>query len=110
MSAQIAVSAQFNPSPAHVAELFWNMGSDEQADFFAELWRLSAGKLCLQTAWVVVELMDRADKGDRAGLDAFQTMLAHAQDYPEAAAEWRASRAKSAIADLARAARTEPQS
>lgn len=88
-------------TPEQVAAAYWEMGSDEQADFFAELYRIAEHRLCLQTAFLFSEIVERADRGDRDAEAGFRTMFNHAEDYPEAAAEWRAFRAKRDLAHLA---------
>lgn len=90
-------------TPEVIAGLFWDMASDEQADFFAALHRTAGLQLCFQMASVVSELVERADRGDHDGADGFRTMFNHAEDYPEAAADWRAMRARQAIDKVARA-------
>lgn len=84
-------------TPEQLAQAFWAMGSDEQADFFAALDRMAGVKLCFQMAGVVHEICERAEKGDHAAQNGFQTMLSHAQDYVDGATRWRIGRAKAAI-------------
>lgn len=84
-------------TPELVAELFWDMASDEMADFFAQLDRIAGIKLCMQMAYVIQELQERSAKGDYRPLMAFQTMLAHSQSYTESAIENRVFDAKYAI-------------
>lgn len=91
-------------TPELVAELFWNLGSDKQADFFAALDSLAGFRLCFQMAGVISEIRDRADKGDYSAMNGLQTMLSHAEGYRESATEMRAYDAKSAIAATARRA------
>ena len=84
-------------TPEFVASAFWSLGSDDQAKFFAELNRIAGYKLCLQMAWVVA---DMAESGNSDAIAGFRTMFAHADDFPNAAAEWRASNAKRDIGRL----------
>lgn len=73
-----------------VAAAYWELDAEQQADFFAELFRLSgAVALCSQTAGVVFELVDRCNRGDLAGYNGFQTMLAHANEWHDSAADIR---------------------
>lgn len=96
-------------SPLQVAEAFWGLGNDDQADFFAHLDRISGHLLCLQMAWVVHEIADRADRGDYSAMNGFQTMLAHAQGYAEGAARYRATAAEVSLSRMADAAKaTQP--
>lgn len=90
----IEVAATFAPTPEQLAASFWEMGSDEQAKFFAHLNRIAGVKLCFQMEGVVQEIVALADKGERDAMDGFQTMLAHAQDYHESASSWRAINAR----------------
>lgn len=68
-------------TPQVVADWFWEMDSVEQADFFEHLNAIAGISLCYQVSWVVSELRRRGDKGNHSGQDAFQTMLAHADNY-----------------------------
>lgn len=95
---KIDVLARIDMTPELLASAFWGMGNDEQAAFFAELWRIAGYKLCYQTAWINNAISERADRGDCDAMHAFRTMADHAESYPEAAASWRAANAKAAIA------------
>lgn len=95
-------------TPQNIAEAFWEMASDEMADFFAELDRIAGGKLCLQIAGVVREIQERADKGDHAAQNGFQTMLSHAQQYVESATDYRTWDAQHAIERMVKAAKVAP--
>ena len=90
------VNAQL--SPQQIAQAFWNLGSDEMADFFAELGAISQHKLCLQMAYTVDEMSRRAADGDWKAQSAFQTMLAHSQSYFEEVIEFRGYEAKQGLA------------
>lgn len=98
---KIDVLAQIDMTPELLAAAFWGMGNDEQAAFFAELWRIAGHKLCYQTAWINNAISERADRGDHDAMNAFRTMADHADAYPEAAAAWRAANAKAAITQVA---------
>lgn len=106
---KIDVLARIDMTPELLAAAFWGMGNDEQAAFFAELWRIAGYRLCLQTAWINNAISERADRGDYAAMNAFRTMADHAEAYPEAAASWRAANAKAAIARVAANARHKPR-
>lgn len=103
MNAQkVLVTAEVDVTPEELAALFWGMASDKQADFFAELDRIAAGKLCFQMASVIWEIQERADRGDHRAQVAFQTMLAHAQAYVESAIDLRCWNAKREIERMTR--------
>lgn len=99
--AAMAVNAQITLTPGQLAAAYWELGADEQADYFAELYRLAGWRLCLQTAFLFSEIVERSGRGDSDALSGFRTMFNHAEDYPEAAAAWRADCAKREIAQLA---------
>ena len=101
----IDVLANIKLSPEQVASAFWKLDSVEQADFFAALERMAGYRLCLQMAAVVHELTERSERGEFDALIGYRTMFDHAEDYPEAAASWRAARAKSDIRRMAEAAK-----
>ena len=97
----IRIETNVDLTPEELASLYWAQGSDEQAAFFAELYRIAgAHRLCMQTAAVVHELVDRCNRGDVAGYNGFQTMLAHASEWHESAADIRAWDAKRHIAGM----------
>lgn len=87
-------------TPEQVAAAFWRLDDHEQADFFAALERLAGVKLCFQMSGVFTELVRRSERGDYEGLNGFRTMLEYAERFPEAAAEWRADRAKRELARI----------
>lgn len=93
----IDVTAQVNLDPAQLAALFWNLDAEQHAEFFAVLDELAGLKLCYQMAAVVQEIQRRSDAGDHRAMNGFRTMLAHAQEYHEAALDWRVWDAKRAI-------------
>jgi len=88
--AQADVRAAIEMTPEMIAQAWWSLDSDDQAKFFAALWRIADYKLCLQTAWIVNAISEMADRGDHDAMNAFRTLADHADSYPEAAAEWRA--------------------
>lgn len=94
-------------TPMLVAELFWEMNSEEQADFYAKLHEISEGVLCQQTAFMVAEIRRRAMRGDTAAREGFQKMLAHSTSYVEGAIESMAWNAKYDIEDMVRAAKAK---
>ena len=103
--------ASFNVTAEQLAEGFWSLGSDKMADFFAELERIAGWRLCFQMAYVVEEMAKRAGAPnyDHDAMHGFQTMLSHAKDFHDSAAEIRAGDAKRHIAEMARLAkRSQP--
>jgi hypothetical protein len=94
-------------TPRLVAELFWEMNSEEQADFYAKLYEISDGMLCQQTAYLVSEIRKRAMRGDTAAREGFQTMLAHSTHYVEDAIDSMVWNAKYDIEDMVRAAKAQ---
>lgn len=106
MSAAMEVTVDVRLSPAQIADAFWNMNSDEQADFFAELAGIAGWRLCVQMAHVVYTISERAQRGDYTAQHGLRTMLAHAQDYHESVADmgqWDAQRMLRGMADSAKA-------
>lgn len=99
-----------NVTAEQLAEGFWSLGSEKMADFFAELERIASWRLCFQMASVVEEMTKRAGAPnyDHGAMHGFQTMLSHAKDFHESAAEIRAGDAKRHIADMARLAKRLP--
>lgn len=92
MDTEVTVSV--NLSPAQLADLFWNMDAEQQADFFAALDKTAGIQLCFQMAFVVAEIRLRSDRGDYSAMNGFRTMLAHAEAYAETAIEMRCNDAK----------------
>ncbi|GHH53017.1 hypothetical protein [[Pseudomonas] boreopolis] len=91
----IDVTASVIINPDQLAEMFWEMDAEQQADFFAKLDEIAGYKLCIQMAAVVRAISERGDAGDHAAMNGFRTMLAHANDYHESAMDirvWRAQR------------------
>jgi hypothetical protein len=84
-----------NVTPEQLAEGFWSLDSGQMADFFAALERVASWRLCFQMAHVVGEIADRAGAPnyDHDAQHGFQTMLAHAQQYHDGAAQHRAGQA-----------------
>lgn len=91
-------------TPRLVAELFWEMDAEEQADFFAALERIAGYKLCVQIGAAANEMRRRSERGDYDAQNGFQTMLAHAQAYVEDGINDRVWRAKWEIERMATAA------
>ena len=96
-----------NVTAEQLAEGFWSLPSDEMADFFAHLERIASWRLCFQMAHVVNEIAERAGapEYDHDAMHGFQTMLSHAQQYAEGAAEHRAANAQGEIAKFVRGIR-----
>lgn len=82
-SPRVSVTADIDVTPQQLAQLFWNMDSDDQANFYAELHRVSEGKLCIQTAYLVSEIARRQACGDDAACIGFRTLHSHAEPYLE---------------------------
>ncbi len=82
-----SVSVEFLPTPEQLAEAFWHLGSDQQADFYAHLYRVAGHKLCLQTAWIVDEISQRQARGDWDAVNGFRTLHSHAEAYMEVLAD-----------------------
>lgn len=101
MSIQDNVVGGLTLTPTLVAEMFWNMDAEEQADFFAALNRIAGYKLCIQMGAAANEMRKRSERGDHDAQNGFQTMLAHAQSYVEDGIENRFWRAKWEIAGMA---------
>lgn len=102
---EIEALANVEVTPQIVAALFWEMDTEQQADFFAELERIAGIKLCLQMAGVVRTIQERVDAGDHTAQQGFQTMLAHAQAYGESATDYRTWNAKHEIDRMAEKAK-----
>lgn len=86
--------------PDEMAQMFWEMDAEQQADFFAKLDSIAGYKLCMQMAAVVREIQERGDRGDHAAMNGFRTMLAHAQEYHESALDYRIWGAQRSIARM----------
>ena len=73
----IRVESTIALTPEELAALYWGMGSDDQAAFFGELYRLAgAHRLCMQTAAVVHELeTELADEDVEASNDEASALL-----------------------------------
>lgn len=70
MSSHVSINVLVSLSPAEIAVSSWNLDSAGRADFFAELERLAGVQLCAQMAYVVCDIADGANRGDR---DAMRT-------------------------------------
>lgn len=95
-------------TPELLAKLFWEMYSDEQADFFAALEEIASHSLCQQMAYVVAEIHKRADKGDHRAQNGLQTMLNHASDFVAGGIDSRVWDAKYEIRQMAERAKVSP--
>ena len=101
MSRVIRVETVVALSPEQLAAMYWELDNTQQAAFFSELYRLAgAHNLCMQTAAVVNALVEQCNRGDVAGYNGFQTMLVHASEWHESAADIRSWEAKRYIAGL----------
>lgn len=93
----VTVETSVMLDPQQLAALFWELDAEQHAEFFAALDDLAGLRLCYQMAAVVQEIQKRSDAGDYRAMNGFRTMLAHAQDYHEAATDGRVWDAKRAI-------------
>lgn len=109
MSAPVEVLAHFSPTAEQLAAMFWEMDAEQQADFFAALDGMAGVKLCIQMAAVVRQIKDRAERGDHAAQNGFQTMLNHATEYVESATDYRTWAAQRHIAGLVAEAKAGAQ-
>lgn len=100
----IDVVTQVSIGPCELAEMFWEMDAEQQADFFAKLDKIAGYRLCIQMASVVREIQERGDRGDHAAMNGFRTMLAHSQEYHESAMDYRVWGAQRAIHKIVEAA------
>lgn len=73
------VSAEFEPNPAQMAELFWRMGSDEQAVFFEELQGLAGSHLLMMQGLAIRQECENSN--NEHALEAFQSLFASAYKY-----------------------------
>lgn len=103
----VNVTHEIHLTPAELAAAWWNMGSAEQADFYAELSRIAGHKLCMQTAWIVRELRDRADRSDTDAREGFLTLHGHAENYVVHGIEDRVDSANRELARMGEVARRE---
>ena len=85
LNGKTAVTVDVDLSPEQIAELFWRLGDDGQADFFAHLDRIAGVRLCMQMAYLSDRLIERSHKGDWSGRHAYQAIAEHAQSL------WRTS-------------------
>lgn len=104
MGRSVEAVVELDLSAEQVAAAFWELCSNEQADFFAALERMAGIRLCVQMAGVVNEIRKRSERGDRDAQNGFQTMLAHAQGYAESATDYRVWEAQREIARMTEAA------
>lgn len=102
MSDETQLQVSVKLTPAQLAEAWWNLCSDEQAEFYAHLHRISRGVLCLQTAYMVGHMIETEN---RDAQDAFCTIHNHSIEYLESAVELRSNNAIRGIAGMADAAR-----
>ncbi len=101
----VDVVAAFTPTAEQVAAMFWELDSEQQADFFAALERTAGLQLCFQMAFVIDVIRKRSEAGDREAMQGLQTMLAHANAYSEAATDYRVWGAQRELGRMADAAK-----
>jgi hypothetical protein len=97
---QIQVGVKLTPE--QIAKAWWNLASDEQVEFYAALDREAGHVLCLQTAYLVGELIESSNQ---AAVNAFRTMHHHAIEYDTTNADFMAVIAKRGIKEMADKAR-----
>jgi hypothetical protein len=95
-------------TPAQAAHAFWHLGSDGQAEFYAELYRLAGHTLCLQAAWIVDAIADESRAGRNDARDGFMLLQAHACEYVTTAIDIHADNAKRELRRMADTARLDP--
>lgn len=101
----ITVDASVTLGPAQLAEAYWEMDAEQQADFFAHQGYIAGLDLCFQTAAVAAELYKRDATDDRHASRGFNLMLAHSQSYLEGLIDtqaWSAQRDFAQLADRAK--------
>lgn len=94
------VSVKFTPE--QIAEAWWNLGSDGQAQFYGHLHSITDGLLCLQTAYMVRDMIENENSDAVA---AFTTIHNHSVEYVADAVDQRYHDALRGIAKMADAAR-----
>jgi hypothetical protein len=77
-------------TPEQLAEAWWNMGSDEQAAFYAHLHRIAGFRLCIQAAHITRHIVE-TDNADAR--DGWQMLHGHASEYIQTAIDIRAGNA-----------------
>jgi hypothetical protein len=77
-------------TPEQLAEAWWHMGSDEQARFYAHLYRIAGHLLCMQAAHITQSIVE---SGDFDARDGWQTLHGHASEYIKTAIDIRAGNA-----------------
>lgn len=98
-----------NVTPQQIASAFWDMGSDQQAEFYEHLGQISSGLLCMQAAHLLAELRRRRRRPDSScldGLHAFQTLHNHS-DQTECFIDDSVNEAKRYIAGIVAKAKEE---
>lgn len=53
-------TAEITPTPNEIAEAFWDLDAEQQAEFFSRLAKISGTLLCRQLAYVEDHLTDDA--------------------------------------------------
>lgn len=81
-------------TPEQLAEAWWNLGSDEQAAFYAHLYRIAGYLLCMQAAHITQSIVE---SGDLDARDGWQTLHGHASEYIKTAIDIRAGNARREI-------------
>lgn len=74
-------SIEVKPTPKEMAELLWNMYSDEQAEMFKHLYDIAGSEHCLMMQFMGTR-DDCVERGDES-LRAFQALFSSAFKYAE---------------------------
>jgi hypothetical protein len=88
--------------PHELARLFWDMGSDEQCEFFAHLHRLAGDRLCVQMAWVASDAADLYAKGEPDARYGLEKVAGHGETMRELAIDRNVNAAKRELAQMVR--------
>lgn len=93
-------------TPELVAELWWGLGSDEQAQFFAHLYRIGGWKLSMQMLYVAQAISEMEGVNGVMGLNSFAE---EGKSYVSTAIEYRGRKAYQAIEQMAARATRESE-
>jgi hypothetical protein len=97
-----AVTVEMDLTPEQVAEAFWRLDNNQQAEFYAWLWRKAGGfPLSMQSHYVMHAIGELAERGEYDAMHGWQTFHDERADYTVTSTELRAMAAKRGIAALA---------
>lgn len=94
-------------TPEQVAEAFWYMFDDAQADFFAHLQRISGGMLGIQMRAVLHSISERYENGDADAMHALEEFRFEAARAGIYRIERACSHLKGEIVDMASRAKQD---